>query len=62
MPYVYQILDPTERSVSAVQNSGKKVLVSSGMVLVIADLPVSAKSQADGLQEGKTLVEKLFNL
>ncbi|XP_017336791.1 zona pellucida glycoprotein 2, like 2 [Ictalurus punctatus] len=41
----------TKRSVSAVQNSGKKVLVSSGMVLVIADLPVSAKSQADGLQE-----------
>ncbi|KAF4080203.1 hypothetical protein AMELA_G00167670 [Ameiurus melas] len=41
----------TKRSVSAVQNSGKKVLVSSGMVLVIADLPVSAKSQADGLEE-----------
>ncbi|XP_026789176.2 zona pellucida glycoprotein 2, like 2 [Pangasianodon hypophthalmus] len=41
----------TRRSVSATQDSGKKVLVSSGMVLFIADLPVSAKSQADGPEQ-----------
>ncbi|KAK3575456.1 hypothetical protein QTP86_026858 [Hemibagrus guttatus] len=41
----------TRRSVSAAQDSGKKFLVSSGKVIFIADLPVSAKSQADGHEE-----------
>lgn len=43
----------TGRSIPAAQDSGKKFLVSSGIVIFIADLPASAQSQADGHEEGK---------
>ncbi|KAI4880274.1 hypothetical protein NFI96_030708 [Prochilodus magdalenae] len=38
----------TKRAVPTTHDLEKKVLVSSGEVLLIADMPVSAKSQADG--------------
>ncbi|KAG7326946.1 hypothetical protein KOW79_010347 [Hemibagrus wyckioides] len=37
----------TRRSIPAAQDSGKKFLVSSGIVIFIADLQASAQSQAD---------------
>lgn len=49
------INDFTGRSVSAAQDSGKKVLVSSGMVCFIDDSAVLALSQTDGEEKGETL-------